>query len=367
VLLNRIENYIKQYLSFELLEVVLPIALWIIGTHCFQLFDSFAYIVITSKTKRSGKTRLSEVIGFGASEPRNFSSMPPATLFRVINPQPGKYYSTAEPFVPPTVIFDEAEELSNDAAGTMRSVLNAGYRKGQSVPRTVGQNVVEYKVYCPKIFILIGDVYDTLRDRSIVIEMVRGESSKRFMYDEAQNEGAVLRSEIQSLLKHQVNRQAIEAKYKEMRAAFLSDRDEEIWLPLFAICAAIAPERVRELQRTAVDLSALKTADKQQYKTLDIFESKKEQVEYAERAATDLLAVINGAKSIFSAEAVAKLRDLDLSPWRTYKGKGLDQHLLGDLLSTIGIPSTTVRQGKDVKKGYHKLDVEEVVKQLDKK
>jgi hypothetical protein len=361
-MISRIEAYIKQYLSFEVQGVTLPIALWIIGTHCFQLFDSFAYIVITSKTKRSGKTRLSEVMSFAASVPMTFSSMTPSTLFRVINPDPKRYYSPNQPFVPPTIIFDEAESLSSEAAGTMRSVLNAGYRKGQSVPRTVGQEVIQFKVYCPKIFILIGDVYDTLRDRSIVVDMVRGESPKRFLYDEAQGEGAVIRHEIKETLSQPTQDQIVK-HYQEVRAQFLSDRDEEIWLPLFAICAAIAPERMRELQRIAVDLSALKTADKQAYKNLDMFESQKEQQEYAERAAVDLLAVINGEKAISTADAVTKLRELDLSPWRTFRGKGIDQHSLSDLLAGIGIPSVNVRFGKQVLKGYRKLDVETVVRQ----
>lgn len=362
-MIERIEKYINSYLSFDLPGIALPIALWIVGTHCFRLFDAFAYIVITSKTKRSGKTRLSEVMSFASSNSLNFSSMTPSTLFRVINPDPKKYYSDANPFVPPTITFDEAESLSSEAAGTMRSVLNAGYRKGQSVPRTVGQDVIKFDVYCPKIFILIGDVYDTLRDRSIVIEMRRGEPAKRFLYDEAQREGNVLRYDIKILVEQVKG--AIQGQYTVDRAPFLSDRDEEIWLPMFAICTVLCPERLRELKRIAVDLSALKTADKTVYKNLNLFESASEQKEYAERAAVDLLAVINGEKAIGSADAVTKLRDLDLSPWRTFRGKGIDQHSLGDLLSGIGIPSVNIRFGKQVLKGYRRLDVEMVVKHLD--
>jgi len=364
MLIKKIEEYVKSYLAFEVPEVSLPIALWTVGTHCFRLFDSFAYMIITSKTKRSGKTRLSEVVSFAASQPRNFASMTPSTLFRVINPEPKKYYDERHPFIPPTIVFDEAEKLSSEAAGTMRSVLNAGYRKGQSVPRTVGNEVVEFEVFCPKIFILIGDVNDTLRDRSIIIDMKRADAPKRFLWDEAQREGAVLRSQIDEWMKN--SRGGISASYQTMRANFLSDRDEEIWLPLFAICATVAPDRMRELQRVAVDLCALKTADKKAYKNLDLFESQAEQQEYAERAAIDLLAVLNGQKAISTADAVTLMRDLDLSPWRTFRGKGIDQHGLSDLLAGIGIPSVNVRFGKQVLKGYRKLDVETVVEHLGK-
>lgn len=370
LLLNKIEQYIKSYVAFDVPDIALPIALWIMGTHIFQSFDSFAYLVITSNTKRSGKTRLSEIISFVASNPMNFSAMTPSTLFRVINPDPNKLYDDeVNPFIPPTIVFDEAEALSSETAGTMRSVLNAGYRKGQSVPRTVGQEVIQFKVYCPKIFILIGDVYDTLRDRSIVINMKRAVTPKRFVYDEAQTEGKSLRTEIVKLVQRE--REAIVSRYHAERITFLSDREEEIWLPLFALCNVIDPNRLRELKRVCVDMSALKTAVKNDYRTLDMFEKQSEQMEYAELAVADLYRIIDGAKAIASADAIDKMRDLDTSPWRTFRGKGIDQYALADLLSGLSIPSVNIRfprkdgqPGTQVLKGYRKIDVYEVVKRL---
>ena len=195
--------------------------------------------------------------------------------------------------------------------------------------------------------------------------MKRADAPKRFIYDECQSEGKVLQAQIVEALEPLEKR--VKETYREVRAQFLSDRDEEIWLPLMTLCKILCPERMRELQRTAVDLCSMKTQDKQAYKNLSLFENQSEQHEFAEQAAVDLLAVINGEKVISTAEAVEKLRELDLSPWRTYRGKGLDQHSLGDLLASIGIPTANVRYGKQVLKSYRKLDVEPIVKQLDKK
>ena len=358
-LIKSIEDYVKKYVSFEVANISLPIALWIIATHCFQAFDSFAYLVITSKTKRAGKTRLSEVISFAASHPMNFSAMTPSTLFRVINPVPGKYYPEEEPFCPPTIVFDEAESLSSESAGTMRSVLNAGYRKGQTVPRTVGLEVVEFKVFCPKVFILIGDVYDTLRDRSIVIDMKRADAPTRFLYDVAKQEGEEIRTRIKQALIGK--RDELESYYRDTRANFLNDREEEIWLPIFALCKLFCADRMRDLQRCAVDISAMKTADKEAYKNLSLFETQSQQAEYAESCARDLLSLMANSKAISSADAVDQLRELDLSPWRTYRGKGIEQHSLADLLASIGIPAVRIRFGKQVLRGYRKEDVAGVV------
>lgn len=378
-LLSRIEKYIHSYVSFAVPEMALPIALWVMGTHIFQNFDSFAYLVITSTTKRSGKTRLSEIISFMASNPLNFSAMTPSTLFRVINPPTGsntndegqvwsKEAGQWVDFVPPTIVFDEAEALSSEAAGTMRSVLNAGYRKGQSVPRTVGNEVIHFKVYCPKIFILIGDVYDTLRDRSVVITMRRAEAPKRFIYEAAQKEGAVLRDEIPDLLAPKL--EEIRTQYEAEQIPFLSDREEEIWLPLFAICSALFPDRLRDLQRVCSDISAMKTADSQAYKELDAHESQGELFEYAEKAVCDLFRVMSGRKVISSSEAVEQMKRLDIAPWRTYKGSGLDQHNLGDLLATLKVRSVSVRihanpgQKGSVLRGYRLADILPIVQEV---
>ena len=128
-ILEKMEVFITDYVSFESDATALPVALWAIGTHVFDMFDAYPYMVITSATKRSGKTRLSELVGFLSKNPQPFSAMTPSTLFRVIEERK------------PTVIFDEAEVLSSESASTMRAVLNVGYRKGQTIPRTEGRTV----------------------------------------------------------------------------------------------------------------------------------------------------------------------------------------------------------------------------------
>jgi hypothetical protein len=358
-IIEAIETYVKKYTAFENEGIAFPIALWTVATHLCSKFDAFPYLVITSLTKRSGKTRLSELISFVCERPMNSAAMSASAMFRSIDPQDYNVSQTN----PPTIIFDEAEMFSSEAATTMRAVLNAGYRKGQTVARTVGLRVVNFKVYCPKIFILIGDVYDTLRDRSIVITMKRAEVEARFLYDAARDEGARIKDSIAAdITNNSATVQAIESAYATQRAKYLSDRDEEIWAPLFAICKAVCPERERELQRIAVDLCALKSAEKRVAVSMNLFEAATEQEEYAKKALEDLHVVLNGDKAIFTDIAVSKMRELDLSPWRTFRGAGLDALKLADLLSAFGLRPCSVRIGKDVRKGYRRIDVNDAMK-----
>jgi len=366
-ILEKIESYLSDYVAFEDQNILLALASWTVATHFFEDFDAFPYLVITSPTKRSGKTRLSELLSFMSCNTKNFSAMTPSTLFRVIDTEKDvtRWDREKEENKTPTIVFDEAESLSSEGASTMRAVLNVGYRKGQKIPRTVGQSVIEFNTYCPKIFILIGDVYDTLRDRSIVITMRRAEPKKRFSFDTVKTGANIIRKEFLPLIKTDSEiRQRIKQAYDCDRVDFLQDRDEEIWRSILAVARVLAPGRYKEIQRTAVDLSAAKTADAKKFTNLNMFENDAENDEYAVMLLKDLLKVINGDKNIFSEAALEKLKALDLSPWRKYRGDGLTLSKMADMLSRFGVSPVPVRQGGKVARGYKKEEVEEAVKGL---
>lgn len=60
----KMEAFLGDYATFKEPEVKLPLVLWTICTQAIEIFDTFPYLVITSSTKRSGKTRASELLGF---------------------------------------------------------------------------------------------------------------------------------------------------------------------------------------------------------------------------------------------------------------------------------------------------------------
>ncbi len=347
-LIADLQAYIRQYVTFTNPDYAFAAALWTVGTYLWPHFDAYPYLTITSDTKRSGKTRFSEVLSFAASNPRNFAGMTAAALFRSIRDEN------------PSVFIDEAETLSSEAASTMRAVLNVGYRRGQTIPRLGKNGVEEWPAYCPKVFVLIGDVYDTLRDRSIIVRMQRAEAKMRFIYDHARAEGQALRERAASVIADHGS--AIVDRYtRHPGLTFLADRDEEIWLPLFAICEILAPSRVDELCRVAVDMSTEKTSEARRYVNLLGAERAAEDDEYARRLVHDLLTVINGAKSIFTADAIVALKELPTGPWRKYRGEGLSDRDLANLLARFGLTPVLVRKGKQVQRGYKRDAVEKAL------
>jgi len=356
-IVERIETYIQDYVTLADPQYSLPLALWIIGTYCFTDFDAYPYLCITSPTKRSGKTRLSEMISFCCSNPRNFAALTGATLFRAIDEEK------------PTVIFDESESLNSEAASTMRSVLNVGYRRGQTVPRLAAGGIKEFSTYCPKIFILIGDVYDTLRDRSIVVTMQRAETRKRFTFEAAREEGKMLREVIDEAVKQ--NSGNIQKMFTDHKGLpFLMDRDEEIWTSLFCIAEVFSKNRLTELQAAASDMAAEKTGEQKKYINMKAAENKATDDEYATKALLDLYAlfVMNG-KHIRTDDVIAGLKVIPTAPWRKFRGDGLTAHDLANLLNRFGVRPVRIAVGsgrgnQKFYRGYKRSDVEKAMNKL---
>lgn len=356
-MVTRIQSYIEDYVTLADPHYSLPLSLWIVGTFCYPEFDAFPYLVITSPTKRSGKTRLSEMISFCCANPRNFAALTAATMFRSIDSEN------------PTLIFDEAETLSSEAASNMRAVLNVGYRRGQTVPRVTGSGIKEFSTYCPKIFVLIGDVYDTLRDRSIVITMKRAETRKRFLFEAAKEEGRELRDAIDAEVKNKIGnlRHAFET-HKGL--PFLMDRDEEIWTALFCVCEVFAKDRLPELQMAAADMATEKTATAKRFTDLKAAEDAATEDEYAKKLLADLWALfVTNGKVISTQHAIEALRAIPTSPWRKFRGDGIDAHDLANMLSRFGVRPVRIALGsgrgnQKFYRGYKRLDVEKAMAKL---
>jgi hypothetical protein len=334
-IVNRIEKYIATYATLAADYYLLPLVLWTIGTHAWIEFDAFPYLVITAYTKRAGKTRLMELLSFLSANGRTYSAGSPASMFRDI----------AE--VHPAMFIDEAEQL-NQENHPARELLNKGYRKGQTITRVIGNEVVEFDTYCPKCFVLIGDVYDTLKDRAMQVVMrrrtpVEAANSAQFRLATAKGEGVGIRI----IISEEVEEKQAEIKAEYMggvKLEFLNDRDEEIWQSLFALAKVFCPSRIEELTRSAVDMSTEKTAVKRTYRDLLQTEEKKaDDAEAAVLLLRDMVALTDGKEHITSSKLVETLQAIPTAPWRKFRGKGLTMNDVSNLLDTMNVHPKVIR------------------------
>ncbi|MCL6579632.1 MAG: hypothetical protein K6T73_09660 [Candidatus Bathyarchaeota archaeon] len=133
-------------------------ALWDIGTYFHHLFNAYPYIYVGG-VKRSGKTKLLTVhycLAFNAFFSNNMST---SSIYRLTQNAHG------------TLLIDETEKLSQpDRALEFRSILLAGYKKGQKVyrcekPRRETIQPEAFDVYAPKGLANIQGLEDVLEDR----------------------------------------------------------------------------------------------------------------------------------------------------------------------------------------------------------
>jgi hypothetical protein len=88
----------------------------------------------------------------------------------------------------PTLLLDEVDTIwrggggRNDNHDGLRALLNAGNESGVRVPRCAGprgEQLVDFDVNCPKVLAGIGQLPETVADRSILVAMKRRTKRER--------------------------------------------------------------------------------------------------------------------------------------------------------------------------------------------
>jgi hypothetical protein len=317
----------------------LPMATWTVATHLPDAFDTFPYIALLSLAKRCGKTRVLEVLELLTSKAWHGTSATSAALFRMMEDVP-------------TLLLDEVEALGNskpsEGAQAVLAVLNAGHRKGATIPRCDGpeHKVRHFPVYGPKAFAAIGTLPDTLADRCIHVTMQRKTPSQtvdRFLQGRAKADAEPIRECLVEWAESY--QESVRRAYESIAdLKFLSDRDADLWMPLFAVCTVGAPELLGELRRCAVALSGAKAAG-------DVEDS----------LPLKLLADVQnvwptGADRMTTATLLQRLKKIDESPW---DARDLNPNRLSNMLRPFGVASRQIRVGSETVKGYLRAGLDE--------
>jgi hypothetical protein len=325
-ILAEVESTIRRYVMMPD-GSYLPVALWTVATHAARQFDCYPYLAPMSAAKRSGKTRLLEVLETMVYRPWRGVSPSPAVLYR-------------ELATGPTLLLDEVEILNgknkSEATLILLAALNAGHRKGNPISRCEGpqHEIRKFDVYGPKAFAGIGRLPDTLMDRAIIIPMKRrakNQPVKRFRLVRATAEGKSIGRNVAQWVRQ--NKAEIDQAYQaalDTEMAFLGDRDADLWTPLFAVCAVISPDRLAELKRSAVTLSTSKAGG-------DVEDS------YSLTLLRDIGTIWpEGEDKCGTAVLIEKLKALEESPWAEHQ---LTPRRLARILKPFGIESRSVRIG----------------------
>jgi len=338
-----LDTVLESVLDFLLSFVVFPstseahaVTLFAAVTWVYEVFDVAPYLLVVGPEKRTGKTRLLEVLDLVVRQPISTASITEAALFRVIDAQT------------PTMLIDEADALfgkPREAIQGLRAVIDGGHRKGAKIFRMAGprgEKIQEFSPFCPKVLSGIGEFApDTVADRSITIRLQRkaaDEHVERFRRRIVVPHADILRSVLeQALSVHAVD---LGSAWPELPDA-LNDRAQDVWEPLFAVADLAAGPWPQRARAAALALSTDSVAADS---SLGV------------QLLGDIRSVwLEGADKLFTADLLEQLRRVDESPWDEWNLAG---YRLAKMLKPYGVKSRKVRIGSDTKQGWRYSDLE---------
>lgn len=349
-LIERWAALIKRYVALTDGQA-LVLALWALNTWVYERFHVTPYLEIWAMHKRSGKSTLAEILSLLCNGGRVLATVRVLSMVKLIEAKEGHYV----PFI------EEAERFKSASLGDERSILASGYRRGAFHEL----EKAKYRTFCPKAFVLIGNVHEILRDRCISMKLERATPPHNWTLDRVTAEAEiddlivawreVAKSGVLNVIKTDDG-----PRFHMIDPAWLpSARDREIWTPLFSLAGALRLNAgtMETLQRASVDLSILKTLPPVEYHPAQE-ERVSDDANAAESVLKDLIGVLaEGEQFIGTAEALKRLHGISIAPWRAWRGDGLNEITLAALLQRFGIEPVMGqvgkgRKGRQTMRGY---------------
>ncbi len=339
-LLSDVRAFFARFVAFPTQACLDTVTLWAAHAHMVQHFHTTPRLAALSPEPESGKTRVLEILDLLTPSPMLIFSPSVAAIFRKLAQEQM------------TLLFDEVDTVftsrgKDDHNEDLRALLNAGYRRGASIPRCVGakHEVQDFKVFAAVALAGIGDLPDTIMTRSIVIRMRRRashEQVEQYRVRLHESEGHEL---CDRLAQWAASAGAAAGIAWPVLPDGVVDRRAEAWEPLIAVADAaggIWPERARAA--AVADVAAYR----ERAVTLGI------------RLLADLRRVFGDRDAVSTDEILKTLNAMDESPWGDLKGKPMDSRGLAMRLKKFGVTSKNIRASGEVLKGYRRDELHDV-------
>jgi hypothetical protein len=344
-ILDRARTFIARFCAFPDAHCLNAVVLWAAHTHAAIAFETTPRLALLSPEPGSGKTRALEILDLIGSEPMHCLSASPAAIFRTLQARSV------------TLLFDEVDAVfqrrgTADANEDLRALLNAGYRRGASIPRCVGprHDVEHFPVFAPVALAGLGDLPDTLMSRSVIVRMRRRapeEHVEPFRRRDHAEEGQAIAGALADWCAD------VAPALAEARPALpegVTDRAADVWEPLISIADAAGgawPGMARAACRALVE------AAKDRKQSLGV------------RLLGDLRVIFADSIALPTKDILARLKSPDENgleadaPWAELGGVGLTDRKLAALLKSYGVPARKVKVHGVALQGFRREDLED--------
>ena len=343
--LDAAHAYLVNYVVCPSPNEPIAIVLWIAHAWAADAAETSPYLAVTSAEKRSGKSRLLDVLEQLAPRPWRAVTPSEAVVFRKLAQDH------------PTLLLDEVDAIFGtrrqaDSNEGLRAILNAGNRRGTRVPRIVGEGkkmrVEDFDVFGPKALAGIGKLPDTVADRSIPVRLerrARSEPVARFRMREAEPVAVPIRESLEAHVEPLID--ALAHARPDIPTA-LGDRAADGWEPLLAIADAAGELWAARARAAAVALSSERSDD------LD-------EAPLSILLLADARAIFHrrGVDRLMSSQLVEDLVSDEERPWRDYRdGRSITAHSVSRMLRSYGIRVGRHKFAGSVQRGYRRADFE---------
>ncbi|WP_405000692.1 DUF3631 domain-containing protein [Kitasatospora cathayae] len=167
-LLSELRSAIARFVVLPSAHALDAVTLWVAATHLQPAWQHAPRLAVIGPAKRCGKSRLLDVITETVHDPLITVNATPAAIFRSITDKP------------PTLLVDEADTLFGSIKAAeknedLRGLLNAGHQRNRPTLRVSGpeHKPMKFPTFAMAALAGIGDLPDTIMDRSVVIRMRR--------------------------------------------------------------------------------------------------------------------------------------------------------------------------------------------------
>lgn len=298
-LLEDVRSAIRRYCVLPGEHELIGVTLWVVLSHLLGEFDYAPRLVIRSAEKRSGKSRLLEVIDALVYSPLRAVNATVAYIFRSL---------TADP--PPTLLFDECDTIfgSRKVAENneeLRGLLNAGFQRGLPFGRTVGPTHVAttFSTFAMAALAGIGRMPETIEDRAVVVVMKRRTDAEKVQPYRIGRDGPTLHA-----LRERIAEWAdgVRAEAGERVPELpIEDRAADLWEPMVSV-ADLAGGHWPRLARDAAKALVASAIEEDTSRSTNL------------QLLEDIRVVFTGA-FIKSADLCDRLQQINESPWKQYE------------------------------------------------
>ena len=337
--LTETENLLRKLIVLKLDAHYWALTLWIAFCYSIPQFDFAPRLCFWSPEKRCGKSLALEVVSHLLPNSLMTSSIPSAGLFRTLDRDPTK-----------VILIDESDTVfgrngDKEKAEALRQLLNASFKRGQSVIRCVPPNFdpKEFKIFAPIALAGIGTsaIPETVADRALMIEMRRmlpNEQILEFESDEVEKYFFPIKEKLQNFATEN------ESRYRELRPELpkesLNPRARDLWKPLYKVAECAGEEWIKKALLASVALSS--------------GESDPEEASLSLRLLSDTREVFL-EEQIATRDLLDRLRSLEESPWAYLER--FNPSVLAHLLKNYGIRPKPFSGGKV--RGYYRKSFED--------